>query len=233
MSRRAGRKSSALTAQVLQTYGIRCWLKLPGCTRRATTKDHVVPYAHGGTDDVTNFRPACHSCNSQRQDRVISGVGATIKIVTGPPAAGKTTHVAEHAIAGDVIIDLDKIAAALMPSPPSPEHAYPDYVRHIAIGARKAAIDRATRLSRRITVWIIHAIPDPLEVALYKSLHYDVIEIDPGRPTVVERCRTMRPDYTMASVDRWYALKAGTTHTTTTAYDTTTAALEHAPSRDW
>jgi 5-methylcytosine-specific restriction endonuclease McrA len=29
------------------------------CTSHATTVDHVVPLSHGGTNDLTNLRPAC------------------------------------------------------------------------------------------------------------------------------------------------------------------------------
>ena len=36
-----------------------------------------------------------------------------LTIVTGPPCGGKTTHIANHAHPGDIIIDLDRIALAL------------------------------------------------------------------------------------------------------------------------
>ncbi len=36
-----------------------------------------------------------------------------LRIINGPPAAGKTTFVREHAQHGDIIIDLDHIANAL------------------------------------------------------------------------------------------------------------------------
>lgn len=224
---------------VIATYGDVCHLRLAGCTRVATTKDHIVPYSHGGDDSIENFRPACRNCNSKRGNRVISGHGATVKVVIGPPAGGKTTHVTENATAHDLVIDLDAIARALMPVQLESTHVYPVHVRHVAIGARKAAIDRATRLRERVTVWIIHAIPTPDELANYRSMHWEVITCDPGRLTVLERCRRLRPEYIMPAVDRWYASHTATPvapsaelHT----YDTETAALEHAglaPSRDW
>lgn len=238
MGRRSGRASSELTALVIATYGNACHLRLPGCTRVATTKDHIVPYSLGGDDSIENFRPACRSCNSKRGNRVMGGAfGANVKVVIGPPAGGKTTYIAEHATMHDISIDLDAIARALMPIPASHTHVYPAHVRHVAIGARKAAIERASRLKERVTVWLIHAIPTPDELAQYRSLHWEVIECDPGRPTVIERCRRLRPDYIMPAVDRWYAFKHSTTSTTATPdYDHATAALEHAgttPSRDW
>ena len=43
-----------------------CAWQLPGCTGRATTADHVVTLAAGGTSDLDNLVPACKHCNSAR-----------------------------------------------------------------------------------------------------------------------------------------------------------------------
>jgi hypothetical protein len=226
---------------VLATYGNVCMVRMAGCTRVATTKDHIVPYSMGGDDSLENFRPACRNCNSKRGNRAAFGRGAAIVVVIGPPAGGKSTYVAEHATAADIVIDLDVLARALMPVQLADSHVYPAHVRHVAIGARKAAIDRATRLQERVTVWIIHSIPTPDDLQNYRSLHWQVVTCDPGRPTVVERCRAERPEYVMPSVDRWYATYGATPAPAGPLedlgeYDRATAALEHAgaaPSRDW
>lgn len=244
MGRRSGRSSTALTKLVLETYGNACALRLPGCTRVATTKDHRIPYSLGGDDSLENFQPACRSCNSKRGNRVLGGAGfgARVCVVIGPPAGGKSTYVREHATITDVAIDLDAIARALMPLELAQSHTYPAHVRHVAIGARKAAIERATRLKERVTVWIIHAIPTPDELAMYRSMHWQIITCDPGRETVLERCRTQRPEYIIPAVDRWYAYTAGLdlSAAPAPAYDQATAALDPtrtpalaAPSREW
>jgi 5-methylcytosine-specific restriction endonuclease McrA len=36
-----------------------------GCQRRATTVDHVIPLAKGGTHELANLRAACRTCNSR------------------------------------------------------------------------------------------------------------------------------------------------------------------------
>ncbi|MFD6469381.1 HNH endonuclease [Streptomyces goshikiensis] len=37
--------------------------------RPATTADHVIPLSRGGTNDISNLRPACAPCNFSRGNR--------------------------------------------------------------------------------------------------------------------------------------------------------------------
>jgi hypothetical protein len=227
-----------MTQLVLETYGTQCWLKLPGCIGVATTKDHVTPHAHGGEDTLENYRPACRPCNSKRQDRVRTGYGASVVVVCGPPAAGKSTYVAEHAKHGDVTIDLDRLARAVMATEPDATHEYPDHVRHVAIAARKSAIRTATRLRERVTVWLIHALPTPEDLAEYRGMGWQLVTIDPGREVVEQRARTMRPEAMMRHVDSWYAQLSTLMQPATDAYAaavdvSVTKQLESSSSPDW
>lgn len=204
-----GGGSKALTRLVLSTYGDTCHLcRRPG----ATTKDHLIPYSLGGTDDLANLRPAHHKCNAKRGNRALNGWGADIRVVMGPPAGGKSTYVRERAGLGDVVVDLDALARALMPAQLDDRtHVYPEHVRHVAIGARAAAIDRATRLvGLGVTVWIIHADPSPEDLDRYHFLRYQVITVDPGRAVVEARVAAERPAYMAAYVPKWYARHAHT-----------------------
>jgi 5-methylcytosine-specific restriction endonuclease McrA len=48
-----------------------CWLRLPGCTTRSTTGDHVKPvstHPHLALDR-TNVRGACAHCNKKRRNQ--------------------------------------------------------------------------------------------------------------------------------------------------------------------
>lgn len=205
---RHGAGSQAITRAVLATYGDTCHLcKRPGT---ATTRDHLIPFSHGGTDDLANLRPACKRCNSRRSNRALNGYGASIRVVIGPPGGGKTHYVREHAVLGDLVIDLDRIARALMPEDVDvPTHVYPSHVRHVAIGARAAAIDRATRLTGTGgTVWLIHADPSADDLDRYRFLRYDIVTCDPGRAVAERRVAAERPPAVRPYVARWYARHA-------------------------
>jgi 5-methylcytosine-specific restriction endonuclease McrA len=43
-----------------------CHWRLPGCTIRSTTGDHVVPVSRGGSNDLSNLVGACFRCNMAR-----------------------------------------------------------------------------------------------------------------------------------------------------------------------
>jgi 5-methylcytosine-specific restriction endonuclease McrA len=47
---------------VLERDGFKC--KWPGCYARATTADHIIPLARGGTNDLANLRASCAYHNS-------------------------------------------------------------------------------------------------------------------------------------------------------------------------
>lgn len=68
MKRWGGAKARAWTRAVIAEGGDRCVLRLPGCTGRATTGDHIIPFSVDPTRalDVSNGRPACLSCNQRR-----------------------------------------------------------------------------------------------------------------------------------------------------------------------
>lgn len=64
----SGRYAQRLVALTLAVYGRTCHLCLkPG----ATTADHIVPRSKGGSDAISNLRPAHGRCNYRRGDRSI------------------------------------------------------------------------------------------------------------------------------------------------------------------
>jgi 5-methylcytosine-specific restriction endonuclease McrA len=63
LRRPRGRRWQAIRLQVLARYGRVCI----HCGAPATDIDHLVPIADGGTDELSNLRPACAACNRGRR----------------------------------------------------------------------------------------------------------------------------------------------------------------------
>jgi hypothetical protein len=183
---------------------------MPGCTGYATTLDHITPWSVGGRDTVENLRPACKHCNSLRNNRIISGYGATIHIVTGPPAAGKTTYVAEHAGSNDLVLDFDAIARTLMPAS-TITHDHPLFLRRITAAAWNGARREMERTAEPVTVWIIKTMPTdarhPSLLTEWIALHYRIHVVDPGINVVADRiARGERPATALDRAKEWYRL---------------------------
>ena len=89
-------------------YGHACWLSFPGCTHRADTLDHVMPYSQGGLTRPSNLRPACRHCNSVRQDRLIQGRGIDVRVVLLAP--GDMQQIDAH---GGTLMDWRRVLDAL------------------------------------------------------------------------------------------------------------------------
>lgn len=124
-------------------------------------------------------------------------------VITGPPAAGKSTWVGAHAKAGDITIDLDRIAQALT-VPGGDGWAHNEQLLKVAHRARYAAIDEALRHVSTADVYLIHSMPNPQAQARYRRLHARLVVVDPGRAVVEQRVRDMRQPALLAVVTRWY-----------------------------
>ncbi|MEB3021300.1 AAA family ATPase [[Mycobacterium] crassicus] len=129
-------------------------------------------------------------------------------LITGPPAAGKTTWMHQHARPGDITIDLDAIAAALTPT--TDPHRQPRHVQTVAKAARQAAIDTAVTQVGEHDVYVIHATPSPALLDRYRALGAQVVTIDPGRDVVLARCKAERPWQMAQAAKEWYATRQQT-----------------------
>lgn len=145
-------------------------------------------------------------------------------VVTGPPAAGKTTWVRSRAKPTDIVIDLDALAVALS-GPGADSHGYCRDVREVAYSARSAALNKALeRLERTrgLDVYLIHSMPKEHHLTRYAHYSAKVITVDPGERVVRERARAIRGPGIGAVITRWYR-----------QYARTPSAATGAPSRQW
>ena len=124
-------------------------------------------------------------------------------VITGPPAAGKSSWIAARARATDVVIDLDRITLALS-GPGAPQWNQDPVLRKVALRARFAAIDEAIKHRETIDVYLIHTMPSAKAEARYARLGARIIAVDPGREVVMQRVRDMRQDGMVAVATRWY-----------------------------
>lgn len=126
-------------------------------------------------------------------------------VVTGPPAAGKTTYIREHAKPGDIRIDLDHIANTLAGEDQG-NHEHAAHILTVAKAARQAVIDAA--IKQDCDVWLIHTKPTPKQLDDYQALGAVIHEIDPGKDVVMKRCKEQRPRGSLFAAAKWYDVKS-------------------------
>jgi len=123
-----------------------------------------------------------------------------VTVITGPPAAGKTTFVQSMCCPGDVVIDFDALAAALLPH--AGDHPdYPGWQQQLVLATWKAAVTKAQQLQAPGMCWLIHGNPPAWSLALYRR-HGRVMEIDPGEAVVMQRLQGQ--PHRLAYARAWY-----------------------------
>lgn len=132
-------------------------------------------------------------------------------VVTGPPAAGKSSWIQAHATARDIVIDLDRITVALT-GPGAPNWNHNPLHQRVAQRARYAAIDEACQHLDKLDVYLIHTMPNPKAMAKYKRLDAKVIAVDPGRDIVMARIEAMRSPEMTRVASRWYSQRSRMPH---------------------
>jgi hypothetical protein len=113
-----------------------------------------------------------------------------ITVVTGPPCGGKSTYIQDNAKDGDIIIDMDRLALALIKGDVA-SHDYSDEVRAIARAARKGAAKQALIAGQgnRLGVWIIHTDPPTQDRINYKVAGARIVECSPGLQVCLKRLK--------------------------------------------
>ena len=118
-----------------------------GRTVPAVDVDHIRPHKGDPTLfwDPQNWQSLCKPCHSAKTVKQDGGFGNSRGwtkrpkrwVVYGPPAAGKTTWVATRLTRGDLVWDLDRIAAAVAGNGLSPR---PQYLVSLCLALRDALV---------------------------------------------------------------------------------------------
>lgn len=190
---------------VLATWGNDCWLNLPGCTKYGEEYDHIIPYAHGGLDTVSNIRRACKHCNASRQDRVLNGYGVNMHIVLSPPGTCDVEaldFIHRNMHNGDILIAYSQIANSMHVDDEDTAQ------RRIAALATDSAYRQAARTPSPASVWHVRTMPKshrhPHMIQEWVALDYNIHVIDPGFSVAYGRARN---ETYRNLVREWYALR--------------------------
>lgn len=140
--------------------------ELAGRVTPATDVDHIVPKRWGGRDAEDNFQSLCHACHTRKTDRETrrgrwqGGRMAQVILVGGPPGAGKTHYVHEHMRAGDVVVDVDALVAALSGRP---WYEFTPQQFRLALDVREFLLLRLRQPADVYTAWVITSAASPTE----------------------------------------------------------------------
>lgn len=127
-----------------------------------------------------------------------------VVLVCGPPAAGKSTWVAEHAAPGDRVVDLDAICQRL--GSPS-THNHPARIRAEAKRVRAAEETLVARMPTG-TAWVIRTLPEPdrrIRHANALGATDVVVLAAPAEEAKSRAAEDGRPAWTGPVIDRWWS----------------------------
>ncbi len=163
----------------------------------ATEVDHVIP--HKGDKalfwDRMNWAPICRDCHQAKTARENATRAALLPgwlpsptkpliVVVGPPRAGKTTHVAQHAHRDDLVLDLDVMAEEA--GKPLWEHT--DGERNTLLWRRNKELARfcegRTRYPR---CWLIATAGTFRQRKFWQDKGAELVVINPGPAVCVQR----------------------------------------------
>jgi predicted kinase len=124
-----------------------------------------------------------------------------VVLVCGPPCAGKTTWVRQHAGPGDQVIDFDAICRRLG-SPSRYDH--PPRIRALAKMVRSAMEQQATAHPGR--TYVIRSLPDPEDrAAVAERLGARVVMLaTPAEEAMRRAAADDRPAWTAAAIRSWW-----------------------------
>lgn len=178
------------------------------------TLHHIIELTPENVHDVNislnpdNILVVHHDCHNKIHYRFGHKPEKNAYIVFGPPMSGKTSYVKEHMIRGDMIVDMDKLYAAVsfLPYYDKPDNLY-NNVRVI----HNTLIDNIkTRFGKWNNAWIIGGYADKYKrERLAEELGAEIIFCDVSKEECYRRLkldedRKYRQDEWKGYIDKWF-----------------------------
>lgn len=210
-----GRAGQALLAQRRADHPTCAACAQLGVVKATAEIDHVVPLAAGGEDVDTNVQGLCHlhhAIKSAAESMSSGGAAnhpewlkpsrARLRMIGGPPCAGKSTAVALAANEGDLVIDLDDIGESLQPGF---ARRWTPQLLDRAIRTRNALLGSLARMRKADRAFFIVSAPTSGEWAWWqdKLKPEHAARLDPGLDECLKRARLRGPDQVRVVKD-WY-----------------------------
>lgn len=171
-----------------------------GMTVAGQVVDHITPVKQGGDRwDPANLQTLCNPCHEVKSANEgsrggtqhgsaypewLEPVSCDLRLITGPPAAGKSMYVAAHRTAGDQVIDLAEILQELTGKA---YHAGTEWLDK-ALRERNRRLGRLKRAAGDQVVWYVTTAPgDRLLWWQHKLKPKRSVVIDTPLATCIER----------------------------------------------
>lgn len=156
---------------------------------------HKIELTLDNIDDVSitlnpdNIEVLCHDCHNAAHARFGNAIGAKrVYLVYGSPCAGKSTYVRAVATRNDIVVDLDKIHAAICVCG---QHDKPDATKRAAFGIRDylyEEIRTATPRRKWQDAYIVGTFPDRIDRDNFvREYGAELIHIDTPKAECIKR----------------------------------------------